>query len=217
MSDAAGPHERSLIPEGFFESIGASQERLGEVEAYRRLLARAGTTMNLVGRSTLADFWERHFIDSAQLAWFAPEARIWADLGSGAGLPGIVLAILMEGRPGGHVHLVESVAKRARFLSDVTAALDLPVTVHHARAESLKLAVDVVTARACAPLVRLLGFAEPYMARGARGLFLKGAAAQGEITAARGAWRFRAETRQSLSDTRGQVLSVTELTRAAKR
>src|SRR5665213_2960303 len=173
MSDAA-PHEATTLPDGFFEAIGASAERRVEVEAYRTMLARANVQMNLVGESTLGDFWRRHFIDSAQLAWFAPGARVWADLGSGAGLPGIVLAILMKGRRGGHVHLIESVAKRARFLADAAAALDLPVTLHHARAESLKLRVEVVTARACAPLTRLLGFAQPYMARGARVLFLKG-------------------------------------------
>jgi len=216
MSDATGPHEPPALPEGFFETIGASEGRRAEIEAYRRILARANTAMNLVGDSTLGDFWRRHFIDSAQLAWFAPQTRVWADLGSGAGLPGIILAILMKGRPGGHVHLIESVAKRARFLSDVATAFDLPVTLHHARAESLRLSVEMVTARACAPLIRLLGFAEPYMARGARGLFLKGGEVESEIAAARGAWRFRAETRPSLSDPRGRVLWVTELARAAK-
>ena len=185
MSDAIAPHEAADLPEGFLEAIGATPERRKEIEAYRVMLAAANSQMNLVGASTLGDFWRRHFVDSAQLAWFAPDARIWADLGSGAGLPGVILAILMKGRANGRVHLVESVAKRARFLSEVVAALDLPVVLHHARAESLKLRVDVVTARACAPLSRLLGFAQPYMARGAQGLFLKGQEADAEIAAAR--------------------------------
>ncbi len=215
MSDAAAPHDWAALPEGFLEAIGASAERRAEVEAYRTLLVRANTRMNLVGDSTFGDFWRRHFLDSAQMAWFAPEARVWADLGSGAGLPGIVLAIMMKGRRGGHVHLIESVAKRARFLAETAAALDLPVTLHHARAETLKLSVEVVTARACAPLTRLLGFAQPYMARGARGLFLKGQEVDAEVAAARAAWRFRAESHASLSDPRGRVLSVTELARAA--
>ena len=88
------------------------------------------------------------------------------------------------------------------------------MTVHHARAESLKLSVEVVTARACAPLIRLLGFAQPYMARGARGLFLKGQEVDAEIERARAAWRFNAETLPSLSDPRGRALLVTELARA---
>jgi 16S rRNA (guanine527-N7)-methyltransferase len=214
MSDVTAPREAVILPEGFLEAVGASADRRGEIEAYRLMLAAANVQMNLVGGSTLGDFWRRHFIDSAQLAWFAPEVRVWADLGSGAGLPGIILAILMKGRPGGRVHLVESVGKRARFLSGVATALDLPVTLHHARAEDLKLKVEVVTARACAPLIRLLGFAQPYMARGARGLFLKGQGADAEIADARAAWRFRAETHSSVSDPRGRVLLVTELARA---
>jgi 16S rRNA (guanine527-N7)-methyltransferase len=213
MSDAIAPHEAATLPEGFLEAVGANADRLGDVEAYRHMLTAANTQINLVGESTLGDFWRRHFIDSAQLAWFAPGAGVWADLGSGAGLPGIILAILMKGRPGARVHLVESVAKRARFLSDVATSLDLPVTLHHARAESLKLKVEVVTARACAPLSRLLGFAQPYMERGARGLFLKGQEVDAEIAGARAAWRFQAETLSSLSDPRGRVLSVTGLAR----
>ncbi|MGI8840691.1 MAG: 16S rRNA (guanine(527)-N(7))-methyltransferase RsmG [Caulobacteraceae bacterium] len=204
------------MPGGFLEAIGASAERRADVEAYSTLLARANARMNLVGASTLGDFWRRHFIDSAQLAWFAPEGRVWADLGSGAGLPGIVLAILMKGRRGGRVHLIESVAKRARFLGRVIEALDLPATLHHARAEELRLSVEVVTARACAPLTRLLGFAQPYMARGARGLFLKGQEAEAEIAAARAAWRFDVEILGSLSDPRGRVLAVSGLARAGR-
>jgi len=217
MSDAIAPHEAAALPEGFLEAVGANPDRCGEIEAYRLMLAAANAQMNLVGASTLGDFWRRHFIDSAQLAWFAPAARVWADLGSGAGLPGIILAILMKDRAGGRVHLVESMAKRARFLSDVAAALDLPVTLHNARAESLKLTVEVVTARACAPLTRLLEFAEPYMARGARGLFLKGRGVDAEIADARAVWRFNAEKRASLSDSHGRVLLVTELARAERR
>jgi 16S rRNA (guanine527-N7)-methyltransferase len=214
MSDAITPHEAAPLPDGFLEAVGANADRRDDIEAYRLMVTAANTQMNLVGESTLGDFWRRHFIDSAQLAWFAPDARVWADLGSGAGLPGIILAILMKGRLGARVHLIESVAKRARFLSDVATALDLPVTLHHARAESLKLKVEVVTARACAPLARLLGFAQPYMARGARGLFLKGQEVDAEIATARATWRFQAETLSSLSDPRGRVLSVMELARA---
>ena len=104
--------------------------------------------MNLVGPSALAAFWLRHAYDSAQLLFLAPEALTWADLGAGAGFPGIVLAIKLKGREGAHVHLVESMAKRCRFLSEVVAALDLPATVHNVRAESLEIKVDAVTARA---------------------------------------------------------------------
>jgi 16S rRNA (guanine527-N7)-methyltransferase len=164
-----------------------------------------------VGESTLADFWSRHFVDSAQLRWFDPDALVWADLGSGAGLPGIVLAILLKDRPGARVHLVESMAKRCRFLSEAVEVLDLPAQVHNVRAEALTLKVDVVTARACAPLDRLLGFSRGFFDRGARGLFLKGSDVQTEISVANSHWRFDAEVFTSLSDPRGQVVAIPHL------
>ena len=109
------------------------------------------------------------------------------------------------------VHLIESVAKKCRFLAEVVASLDLPAEVHHARAESVALKAEIVTARACAPLTRLLGFAAPFMKLGARGLFLKGEGADEEIAQARKAWSFQVKVHPSLSDRRGRVLSVTEL------
>jgi 16S rRNA (guanine527-N7)-methyltransferase len=213
----APPEASTPLPAGFLEAIGATPEREADIEAFRRRLASANTTMNLVGASTLGEFWRRHFVDSAQLLWFAPDVRVWADLGSGAGLPGLVLAILLKGRPGARVHLVESMAKRCRFLTEVVEALDLPAVVHHARAETLALKVQTVTARACAPLERLLAYAEPFFARGARGLFLKGAEVEREIAEARSAWSFAATTRVSLSDPRGRLLSIEELARVQRR
>lgn len=213
---AAAPHDPLAAPEGFLEAVGATPERLAAVEAFRLMLEAANARTNLVGRSTLPGFWRRHFLDSAQLAWFAPSARAWSDVGSGGGLPGLILAILMKGRAGAHVHLVESVAKRCAFLTRVATALELPVTVHNARAETLALTVEMVTARACAPLTRLLEFAAPTMALGATGLFLKGQDAEAEIAEARKSWGFDAIRHESLSDPRGRVLTVTELTRARR-
>src|SRR5271165_592477 len=192
MSVAAPPKPDSIwlagLPAGFLDAVGGAPVRLQEVELYRSRLAQANQVMNLVGDSTLEDFWRRHFVDSAQLLWAEPSAAVWADLGSGAGLPGVVLAILLKERRGARVHLIESMAKRCRFLEDVVEALDLPAVVHHARAESLKLKVEMVTARACAPLDRLLGYARPYLSRGARGLFLKGAEVDAEVAEARRRW-----------------------------
>ena len=150
MSDAARLDGLTL-PADFRRVVGLTDEKIADLERFRALLTAGNARMNLVGPSTLETFWARHVIDSAQLLWVAPEARVWADLGSGAGLPGLVLAILLRGVEGAHVHLVESMAKRCRFLEEVTGALDLPAQVHNARAEDLKLAVQVVTARACAP------------------------------------------------------------------
>jgi 16S rRNA (guanine527-N7)-methyltransferase len=215
MSDAKPPpREFAGLPAGFMDAVGATAERLETVEAYRQRLVRANAGMNLVGASTLDVFWERHFLDSAQLLWFAPGARVWADLGAGAGLPGLVLASLLKGVAGARVHLVESVAKRCAFLVDTIAALDLPAELHHARAESLSLKVDVVAARACAPLTRLLGYARPHLRGATRGMFLKGSGADAEIAEARRAWRFKVHAHQSLSDPRGRILEITELARA---
>ena len=192
----------------FVRLSGASEAQISALETFRELLTDWNQRMNLVGPATLPDFWGRHAWDSAQLISLAPEARTWADLGAGAGLPGVVLAIMGQGRDGFHVHLVESMAKRCRFLTEVTARLDLPVTIHNARAENLRLDVDIVTARACAPLVRLLGYAKPFFDRGAEGLFLKGQDVEAEIEAARAQWRFECELLPSASDPRGRILRV---------
>lgn len=200
---SAAPHE---LP-------GATPAQAGDLETFRRMLVAANAGMNLVGAATLQDFWRRHVLDSAQLLKVAPTARVWADLGSGAGLPGVVLAILLKGEGRPRVHLVESVTKKCGFLADVAAALSLPVEIHNARAETLRLKVEVVTARACAPLTRLLGFAAPFLTRGALGLFLKGETLEDEIALAQKTWRFSSEILPSLSDPRGRVLSVRDLAR----
>ena len=165
---------------------------MADLETFRALLADWNARMNLVGPSALEDFWLRHAFDSAQLLDLAPEARRWVDLGAGAGFPGMVLAILLKGRPGAVVHLVESMAKRCRFLEAVVAALDLPAEVHNARAEDFDSRATSSSRGACAPLVRLFGYARPYLKRGAVGLFLKGQDVASELEAATISWRFEA-------------------------
>src|ERR1700741_4222723 len=218
MFAAAPPEARRRMDvtdaESFAGAAGATPEQIADLEQFRALLADWNEKMNLVGPATLDIFWNRHAWDSAQLLRLAPEALVWADLGAGAGLPGLVLAILGKGRPGFHIHLVESMAKRCRFLSEVVAALDLPATVHNDRAENLQLAVDIVTARACAPLDRLLGYARPYLKAGATGLFLKGQDVAAELDEAARCWEFEADTIPSLSDPRGQIVRVRRLGRA---
>ncbi|HEX3408279.1 MAG TPA: RsmG family class I SAM-dependent methyltransferase, partial [Caulobacteraceae bacterium] len=155
----------------------------------------------------------RHVYDSAQLLGLAPAARVWVDIGAGAGFPGLVLAILLKGEASVQVHLVESQAKRCRFLEAAVAALALPAKVHNARAEALALKADVVTARAVAPLGRLLGFARPYLAKGATGLFLKSESVAAEIVEARKSWRFTYDVMNSVSDSRGRIVKVEGLAR----
>jgi 16S rRNA (guanine527-N7)-methyltransferase len=219
MSAAAPPEPAPpevADAESFAHASGASPAQMADLERFRQMLAERNAVMNLVGPATLEVFWNRHAWDSAQLLKLAPAALSWADLGAGAGLPGLVLAILGKGREGFHIHLVESMTKRCRFLSEVVAALELPATVHNARAENLHLAVDIVTARACAPLHRLLGYAQPYLKAGALGLFLKGQDVAAELEEATRYWDYEADSVPSLSDSRGRVVRVRRLGRARK-
>ncbi len=202
---------------GFQSATDATPVQMADLERFRILLGEWNQRLNLVGPSALAEFWGRHAYDSAQLLALAPDALTWADLGAGAGFPGLVLAILLKGRPGARVHLIESMAKRCRFLEAVTAELSLPAEVHNARAEKLRLEVDIVTARACAPLPRLLEFAWPYLRKGARGLFLKGKDVEAEVTEATRYWVLDAELRPSRSSPTGRILDLAKVRNRGRR
>jgi 16S rRNA (guanine527-N7)-methyltransferase len=218
MSDAEPLEARPELMDaaGFAKLSGASAAQMADLDRFRVLLAERNEVMNLIGPATVPDFWSRHAWDSAQLLKLAPDARAWADLGAGAGLPGLVLAILGKGQVGFHVDLVESMAKRCKFLSEVVATLELPATVHNARAENLDLTVEIVTARACAPLHRLLGYAQPYLRSGATGLFLKGQDVVSEMKEAARYWEYDADVVPSKSDARGRIVRVKRLGRARK-
>ena len=215
MSAALKPLEPPPFDaEALRAALGATEAQMAELERFRVLLGEWNAVMNLVGPSAMANFWERHAYDSAQLLALAPEAKTWADLGAGAGFPGIVLAILLKDVEGAHVHLIDSQAKRCKFLSAVVEALALPATVHHARAEDLALKVDVAAARACAPMVKLLGYALPYLKRGATGLFLKGQDVVAEMSEAAKCWNYQVQLLPSRSDPGGRVVQISRLVRA---
>lgn len=191
----------------------ATDAAMADLDRFRARLVEMNAVMNLVGPDSLPDFWNRHAWDSAQLFHVKPEAVTWADLGAGAGFPGVVLAILLKGRDGGHVWLVESLSKRCRFLQSIVDELELPATVVNGRAEEQRLKVDVVTARAVAPMEKLLGYAQPYIAAGGQGLFLKGQRAEDELLQARRSWHLEAELLPSASDDRGRLVLVRSLRR----
>lgn len=195
------------------ELLGVSRETLGRLETYLDLLARWQRTINLVGPATLADPWRRHILDSGQLWRFWPKgAHRLVDLGSGAGLPGLVLAIL--GAP--EVHLIESDRRKAAFLREAARTCDVAVTVHAARIEAVPpLVADVVTARALAPLGDLLGLAGRHLQPRGICLLLKGRHAETELTRARESWTMRLHREASLSDPESQVLIISEIRRAA--
>jgi 16S rRNA (guanine527-N7)-methyltransferase len=200
-----------MTADEFQALTGAAPQRMVELERFLVLLTEGNDVMNLVGPDTLPDFWNRHAWDSAQLLDKAGFARTWADLGAGAGFPGLVLAILSKGRPDAHVWLIDSLQKRCRFLQTVVDELALPATVIWGRAEEQSIKVDVVTARAVAPMEKLLGYAQPYLSRGAQGLFLKGEKAEQELKDAAKAWHVDAELTVSRSDPRGRIVSVRSL------
>ena len=200
-----------LGPQGFAEIVPVSRETLARLEAYAALLVRWSARINLVGRNTLVDLWRRHILDSAQLQpLVADSARSVIDLGSGAGLPGLVLAIL--GVPG--VELIEADSRKAAFLREAARITEVDVTLRSCRIQAVPPhPVDVVTARACAPLERLLGLAEPFLAAKTEGLFLKGERVEDELTLARKHWTMTARLCQSRSDPRGVVLRLQQVAR----
>lgn len=202
--------------EAFARALDVSPETLERLEIHRRLLAEWSERMNLVGPKERDLYWSRHALDSAQLLRLAPDAKRWIDLGSGAGFPGIVIACFLAGAPGAAVHLVESTGKKARFLEEVARAASLPVKVFNMRVEDFGAGpqrYDVVTARALAPLPRLIAYAKPILDRGAQGLFHKGADVDAELAAAKDALSggaFRADVLESLSDPRGRIVRITK-------
>lgn len=195
----------------FQTQTGATADQMVDLTVLLDRLTQTNAVMNLVGPDSIADYWTRHALDSAQLLEHVPVARTWADLGAGAGFPGVVLAILLKGTADAHVWLIDSLGKRCRFLQSVVQELNLPATVINGRAETQKLKVDVVTARALAPMPKLLSYAQPYMARGAQGLFLKGEKAETELQEAWASWTFEADLSVSRSDPRGRIVSVRSL------
>ena len=203
-------------PQDFAEAFKVPRETIHRLTRYADLLAHWQKATNLVAPSTLGLLWSRHFADSAQLLSLAQNARLWLDLGSGAGFPGLVVAILQAGRPEFRMHLVESNRKKCAFLAEVVRATEAPVDIHAMRIEELaesaqSLEPDVVSARALAPLPRLLELASPFFGPGTRGLFLKGREAQSEINAARADWDFSMRLHPSLTAADSHIVEVTGL------
>jgi 16S rRNA (guanine527-N7)-methyltransferase len=209
-----------LGPEGFAGAMAAagvdvSRETLERLGRYLDLLRRWQGAINLVGASTLTDPWRRHILDCGQIAPHVPRtAATVLDLGSGAGLPGLVLALL--GVPG--VQLVESDRRKAHFLREAARATGAQILVHPVRIEELQgVAADVVTARALAPLPRLLELAAHVLAPHGCCLFLKGESGPDELTRARQSWHMHSEIVPSRSGSRGVLLKLEGVGRASGR
>lgn len=203
-----------MRPEGaeeFRAALDVSRETSERLETYAALLGRWNERINLVSRTSLAQLWSRHILDSAQLfALAGAQLQNWADLGSGGGFPGLVVAILAaESAPGLRMTLVESDGRKAAFLATAVRELGLSVAVRQERIEArAPLGAQILSARALAPLDDLLGYAVRHLAPGGRALFLKGASHGAEIAAARAHWSFELQIHPSKSGADGVILEI---------
>ena len=200
-----------LSPEAFRAEVGVSRETLARLQVYAELLLKWRATANLISARSGGDLWRRHMLDSAQLLALAPGARRWVDLGSGGGFPGLVLAIM--GVP--EMHLIESDGRKCAFLREAARVTGTDVAIHHGRIESLEpWPVDVAVARACAPLPRLLDYAEGFLTQGGQCLFLKGRDVENELTQITKCWIMSCQRLPSVSDPDGVILRLRGLSRA---
>lgn len=191
--------------------IDVSRETFERLRAFESLLRKWNPAINLVSRSTLDDLWRRHIIDSIQVFDAAPlSARRWADFGTGGGFPGLVVAILAsERQPQLHTTLIESDQRKAAFLGAVCRDLQVNAAVIAQRAEAVDpLCAEVVSARALAPLVDLLGLAERHLAPGGTAIFPKGAGHAEELSRALEKWSFGHHKTQSTTDPDAVILSI---------
>lgn len=194
------------------EGFNVSRETLGRLTIYRDLLEKWTAKINLVSRNSLAEAWTRHFADSLQLLDLAPtDSNPWVDLGSGAGFPGLVVAIA---RPEARVVLVESDTRKVAFLRTVAAATGASPTILESRIEELApLGAAVLSARALAPLGALLAHAEKHRAPGGICLFPKGEAVHKEISEAKRDWRFDPVIHPSRTDPQAAIVEIGALAR----
>lgn len=204
-----------MTPDQFQTIFDVPRETLERLAAYAALLTKWNATINLVSKSTLDDVWGRHLADSAQLFPLLPQgARTLVDLGSGAGFPGLVLAIL--GVP--EVHLIESDVRKAAFLREVARVTGAPATVHAVRIETAPaLQADVVTARALAELGDLLPWAMRFLKPGGVCLFPKGRSAADELTRIGDSWTMRVERFPSRTDAEAAILRLSGIALSSPR
>jgi 16S rRNA (guanine527-N7)-methyltransferase len=192
--------------------VPVSRETGDRLAVYVDLLARWRKATNLIAESTFASVWTRHIADSAQLLALAPEARRWVDMGSGAGFPGLVIAIALADVPGAIVHLIESDQRKCAFLSEAVRVTGAAATIHPRRVEAIEPSslgpVDAVTARAFAPLPLTLKLARTWIERGAIGVFPRGESARDQVAALPEATVYAIELVPSLIDPKAAILKI---------
>jgi 16S rRNA (guanine527-N7)-methyltransferase len=194
------------------ELVPVSRETLSRLDRFVAMLLDWQQRINLIAPSTEPALWTRHIADSLQLLALAPQARVWADFGSGAGFPGLAIACALADTPEACVHLVESSTKKAAFLREAARAAGAPAVVHAVRvADFVKKppeGIEMVTARALAPLDELLTAAYPLLIKGAVGLFPKGQGVEVELTEAAKCWNIQASLTPSRTDPKARIVTV---------
>jgi 16S rRNA (guanine527-N7)-methyltransferase len=193
-------------------TFDVSRETAARLDRFVDLLLLWQEKINLIGPSTIPSLWRRHIADSLQLLPLAPErSLVWADLGSGGGFPGLVIGCALAGREGARAHLIESNAKKTAFLREAARETGAPATIHAGRIEDVEpesMPVDVITARALAPLDLLLPLVAPMLIKGAQALFLKGQDIERELTQATKHWNIDADIVPSRTSATGRILRV---------
>jgi 16S rRNA (guanine527-N7)-methyltransferase len=199
-----------------FVSGSVSRETFEDLLTFEAHFRRWAARINLVGPLTLPDLWQRHILDSAQLAKIAPQALKWLDIGSGGGFPGAIMAVVLKERSAASIELIESNHKKAAFLQTALAQLKAPARVYAKRIEDAYGLVEqpqIVTARALAPLERLLALAAPWLANGTTGLFHKGREYRNEIIESAHSWKFDLVEHRSLIDHESVILELKNVAR----
>src|ERR1700681_2583939 len=194
-----------------------SRETEARLDRYVDLLLQWQAKTNLVAPSTLPNLWTRHISDSLQLLTIAPSAKVWGDIGSGGGFPGVVLACALAETSGAAVHLVERNAKKAAFLREAVRVTNASGVVHLSdigdSVDRIVGRVDCVTARAVAPLHQLIGFAAPLVGQGAKALFLKGQDVEAELTEATKYWNIKPNLYSSRTGGHGWIVELDHIER----
>lgn len=203
--------DSQTLPAPTAEALGVSRETFQRLSSYVDLLLQWQSRINLISPTTISTVWTRHILDSLQVYRLKPDARHWVDIGSGGGLPGLVLACCLVEKEGAYIELVESNGKKAAFLRHVAVTLNLPVKVHAARIETVMPSlqgVDVITARALAPLGQLIGYSSILLKSGATALFMKGREAEQELTEAAKQWHFSVLSHPSQTEDKASIVEI---------
>ena len=216
MAKSGGPAaEMSADRARALKLVPVSRETADRLDRLVDLVVDRTRKTNLIAASTVPDIWMRHVADSLQLLSLA-EGRVWADLGSGGGFPGLVIACALAECPEHTIHLVESRERKAAFLAEAARIVGLPAIVHTARIEDIAdqlFPIDIVAARAVAPLPKLLGYVYPLVKKGAKALLMKGQDVEAELTQASRYWRIAAQLVPSKTDSAGRIMIVSGLER----